>query len=148
MPASLKLLSPWNLPHSVLLAEGERIEISSAIKGFLAALQLPSVADSLARLRDLPDWRQPDTAHCTRPEVDPALRSDEIRDYDKYFLIEHVTSSQQAFSLLHSLRESCRVFLEYCAAHPSTPNLVEAQKQGFISHARLLQRVFGLEETR
>lgn len=149
MTDSLKLLVPWDLPLAHSPADAERRQIDAALRYFVAILDTnQTTAATLAEVTDiLAAIDIPVTKTSSQPKAVTSLRSEEVKEYDAYFQLEHIETETRGVCLVRSLLESCRVFLQLCQASVElNPEHVEQQRQGFLSHARLLQRVFATED--
>ena len=98
--------------------------------------------------RALSSLEEAETIPHTHPKRGDVLDVHEIKDYDHYFQFEHVSSNDPALTLVRSLIETCLVFFQAHAGHPTLdPTHVEKQKQGFLAYSQLLRRVFESKET-
>ena len=145
---TLRLVSPSTLHKTVVLTSDQREEIAEILSQFLAALEKTSPTESLRLIEPLVRRSNGDTQSITAAENPFPLAFEDIQDYDNYFCVSHVKSTNQAEILLGSLVTSCLEFLDYCVQKPTTnAQLIAALIQGFRSQANLLNRMFHLEDS-
>lgn len=138
----LKLLSPEQLPPNGLPISGndsEQLEdVISKIRRSLNE-EIPTRARSLlqATLQTLPN---PETELASTKNDEP-IPQQCIVNFDHYFNVEHVTSSEPAWSLLKNIAECADIFyglLENC--REISPEDIELQRAGFLTYLDLLER--------
>ncbi|MCG5057511.1 MAG: hypothetical protein KA714_05765 [Limnoraphis sp. WC205] len=148
--SQLDLLLPWNLPTEYPLKDTERVKITYALNGFLNALKQTSPKIAFTLIHQALQILEPvDTSPAQISTTKASLKTWEVEDYDRYFQVNHVQTEQPAFCLVKSVILAGQQFLMLCSSNqPNSnfPNLdstqIEQQKQGFISYAHLLARVF------
>ena len=149
MTDTLQLLAPWDLPLSQPLTDDELDRVELALASLTRAFEIENRQEALTSVSQLlADVPVPETTPCIEAGSKVSLRPKEVEAYDEYFRIEHIQSAAPAMTLVRSLIACYKNFLELCATHSHlNPEHVEQQEQGFRSQARLLQRVFWLEES-
>ncbi|MEL7038319.1 MAG: hypothetical protein AAFO04_22285 [Cyanobacteria bacterium J06592_8] len=148
----LNLLVPWDLPTEYSLDETEQTQVTQALNYFLKALNQSSVENALTLIHLALQTIEPvDTTPAQIPQTKASLKTWEVEDYDRYFQVNHVQSQQSALCLVQSVLVSGQKFLILCSQSQTQkdfPNLdskqIEQQKQGLISYAQLLARVFNI----
>lgn len=142
----LELLVPWDLPIEHQLSEANKAKISQAIKLLLQALNETSPEVALIAINEA-------LTTLKTAEVSPAkvfmsktsLQSWEVEDYDRYFEVNHVQAQEPATCIIRSVLVAYQTFLTLIQqSNCFDPAQVKLQKQGLISYARLLERVFQL----
>ncbi len=129
---------------------GEAARLRTILDAFLAALEDTDPAVRAGRvsaaLQDLgPGEAQTAAVGYTGiPENDDA-----VADFDDYFGVRRVAGADAAGALLRSLMQGASAVLALCARTRSLPEAdVAAQIDGFAAQARLLARIYGLEDRR
>ena len=144
LPTGLDLLVPWELPASLSLSNADQAVLGEALDALEAYLggggsDPAAIAAFLARLPDA------DTRTCVVRQTGSPLSSQEVVDYDRYFLIRRVTSATPGLAMVRSLLTTCQVFLHMCASDSGLePEAIAAQRRGFLEHSAILRRVFRL----
>ncbi|WP_413160452.1 hypothetical protein ACL6C3_18225 [Capilliphycus salinus ALCB114379] len=151
----LDLLLPWDLLTEYSLNEGEKVKITQAINYFLSALKQTSVETALTLTDEaLETLEAVDNFPAKLSTTKASLKTWEVEDYDRYFQVNHVQTEQPAFCLLKSVIVASQQFLILCLNSQNQPdsnfpkldsNQIEQQKQGFISYAHLLARLFDVQ---
>lgn len=148
----LDLLVPWDLLTEYPLNEAERVKITQALNYFLKALKQIPIETALTLTHEALETLEPvDTSPAKLSTTKASLKTWEVEDYDRYFQVNHVQTQQSAFCLVKSVIIAGQQFLTLCLNSQNQPdsnfpqldsNQIEQQKQGFISYAHLLARLF------
>lgn len=149
--SGLYLLVPWKLPTEQQLSEAEKAKVCKALNQLLQALKQTSHQKSLATVNQgLANLDLDNVSAAQASSTKTPLKFWEVEDFDKYFGVIHVQTSEPAVCLVASVLVAYQTFLALNNySNRFNPNQVELQKRGFESYARLLARVFNLclEET-
>ena len=150
----LDLLVPWDLLTEYPLNEAERVKITQALNYFLKALKQTRQETSLSLTHEALETLEPvDSSPAKLSTTKASLKTWEVEDYDRYFQVNHVQTQQSAFCLVKSVIVAGQQFLTLCLNSQNKPDSnfpkldgaqIEQQKQGFISYAQLLARIFDL----
>ncbi|ERT06769.1 hypothetical protein M595_3286 [Lyngbya aestuarii BL J] len=148
----LDLLVPWDLLTEHPLNEAERVKITQALNCFLTALKQTRLETALSLTHETLETLEPvESSPAKLSTTKASLKTWEVEDYDRYFQVNHVQTQQPAFCLLKSVIVASQQFLILCLNSQNQPdsnfpkldsNQIEQQKQGFISYAHLLARLF------
>jgi hypothetical protein len=148
----LYLLVPWNLPILYQLHEGDKNKFQLALKQILRASEQTSHLEALATISQaLVTFSMTDLSPAQLSSTNTYLKSWEVEDYDNYFGVTHVNTSEPAACLIKSVLVAYQTFLLLnCQSSQFNPCQIKLQKRGFAGYARLLARVFNLslEENR
>lgn len=146
LPA-LELLLPGELPVSVTLDPAQHQQADRALQAFRRALASEEHNDSLQQLEDLLQTLEEiptSAAHIDKTWT--PLSSDEVKDYDHYFALSRVNSSQPFLSLIKGLVLSTTAFMQLVVRMDKLPlHRVEQQLKGFHTYAELLARTAGIQ---
>ncbi len=144
--AVLDLLLPEALAPVMVPEEHERARLQQIICEALEAFTLHH-SECRARIAAL-------LGNMEKPMSDPGvvdisglpLTSFHANDYDRYFRVNRITTTQPAHVLLRSfLQVALSVTDLFCRAPHLSEKAAKAQFDGFKVHARLLARCFGVE---
>lgn len=143
----LNLPNPWDIPLDDRLDSEQKQKLAKSLKLLLKAVRSPSLDKSLIILKEAIDCLGTiATESIPIKNTKTALKNWEVQDYDRYFQIERVTTTEPAACLIQGLLVNCRAFFLLCQKNRELdPRQIEIQKQGFISYAYLLARNFQLE---
>ena len=144
----LELLIPWELPLDQTPSPADRTRINRALSQLLQALVNPSFQKVLADINQaLAELGNIDTQIATIQSTKTNLKVWEVEDYDRYFQIRHVCTEHSAICLVRGLLVTCQNFSEICLQIPwLEAHYIQQQRQGFISYALMLKRMFDLDE--
>lgn len=140
----LDLLVPWDLPTDQTLSDPDRALLEPILHQFLQALTQPDPALALPLVESLLVALPPGkTADNQMPSTKTALQESEVKDFDTYFGIAHVQTSEVARCVVRSLLLAYHQSLLLCQQSIAfDPEHIACQQQGFLSHLLLLARVF------
>lgn len=147
-PEFLDLLLPQDLAHEMPLEGSEQLQTRAVLSGILHALSLTNPAETLERLQAILtslEHDAPATAYPGATQI-PA-KSEQVRDFDRYFKVNRVSSSKPALPMLRSHLQTCTAVLSLCQRSEAFPEEhVARQLAGFIDYTHLLARVFGVAD--
>jgi hypothetical protein len=141
----LYLLPPTDLPIQLNLNQAVQTQIQTAMQQLYQALEATNITTSLGlidqamfSLGDIPIEAIADDQTQTK------LPLWEVEDYDQYFQVSHIQSAHSDRCLLYGLLTTCHRFFHMLQqGHPGfSPEQVARSRDGFISYAQLLQRVY------
>ncbi|MEM7061622.1 MAG: hypothetical protein AAF572_00420 [Cyanobacteria bacterium P01_B01_bin.77] len=148
VPTTLDLLVPWDIPLEYRLDPATKQQMQTSLQQLLEILKITDNACACSCTEQL-------LAELPRPNAQPAqvkstktsLSTDDAEDYDQFFGVRHIQTTEPALCLVRGLLTNCHRFLSLCVNHPQlSPQHIAQQKQGFVSYIDLLGRVFYLEE--
>lgn len=143
----LNLAIPWDIPIDYRLNSIQQQKLAKSLKLLLESLRLDSIDKSLTKNQQAIDClgivaMQPVEVEQTKT----SLKTWEVKDYDDYFKINRVRSTEPATILVQSLLVNCQAFFLLCKNNKQLDkNQIQIQKQGFISYVYLIARNFNLE---
>lgn len=142
----LYLLVPWDLPSQQQLNEVDHNKLCQALNQFLLALKQTSNKEALAIInKELVNLGIADVLTAEISSTETSLKSWEVKDFDNYFGVIHMETQEPALCLVRSIFVAYKTLLEISLGNCQLdPIQVELQKQGFITYAHLLARVFNL----
>ncbi|NES95641.1 MAG: hypothetical protein F6K32_10490 [Desertifilum sp. SIO1I2] len=153
-PNRLYLLAPWDLPIEQPLNETDRVKLGQTLQQFLQILDqnCDSRSDpcgnrvALAALdRELASLDVGTLQPAPIPSTQTPLKPWEVADFDNYFSVSHVQSSESPSCMVWSLLMTYQIFLKLqCDGEPFDLTQTERLKAGMKSHAFLLARIFNL----
>ncbi|MEL6437830.1 MAG: hypothetical protein AAFQ80_01045 [Cyanobacteria bacterium J06621_8] len=144
----LELLSPEDIPLESQLGGEVKEQLTGILISFLKALKKSSADQALSEITNLLEYL--DTIKTTSVKINrtqASLKNCEIEDYDRFFKINRVQTSQPGIALVKGLLLNTQTFIslcQQCGARLDSQQ-VELQKQGLIAYARLLARNFNLD---
>ncbi|ELR97041.1 hypothetical protein [Gloeocapsa sp. PCC 73106] len=145
----LELLVPWDLPTEQKLSSTDQVKLTQSLERLLLALKQPVYAKSIELIKEsLNILGTVEVFACDSVATSSktSLKNWEIQDYDTYFEISHVCTQDIAICLVRSVLIAYQNFLMLTIeCSDLDPMQIERQKQGFISYACLLARVFQLD---
>ncbi|MDI9636241.1 hypothetical protein QM565_10660 [Geitlerinema splendidum] len=145
-PNRLYLLAPWDLPIEQPLNETDRVKLGQTLQQFLKILDQNCNGEALAALdRELASLDVGILQPAPIPSTQTPLKPWEVADFDNYFSVSHVQSSESPSCVVWSLLMTYQIFLKLqCDGEPFDLTQTERLKAGMKSHAFLLARVFNL----
>lgn len=146
--APLSLLLPWDLPTQITLSPEQKQRAQQVLTTLNNALALndhgqahQQLQQLLVSLTDI-DTQPADVEHTETP-----LSREEVEDYDRYFNISHIHSTQPFLSLIKGLVQSAAVFMGLCERMDKLPlQRVEQQVAGFQAYSQLLARTGNIKD--
>ncbi|MEL6495702.1 MAG: hypothetical protein AAFQ41_11355 [Cyanobacteria bacterium J06623_7] len=145
--SKLDLLMPGEIPLECSLDPETADKLSQVITIFLQALETTSTHNALAEItRALDCLGTIETSPADVTNTDTCLKSQDVEDYDRYFKINRIQTSESEVALIGGLIVNTQTFLSLCqrCGDRLDSQQIELQKQGFITYARLLARNFKL----
>lgn len=143
----LNLPIPWDIPLDYRLEPIQQQKLTKSLKLLLESLSLDSIDKSLTKNQQAIACLGIVTMQSVEVEQTKTfLKTWEVQDYDNYFKINRVRSTEPAAILVQSLLVNCRAFFLLCKNNKQLDkNQIKIQKQGFISYVYLIARNFNLE---
>ncbi|NJL19905.1 MAG: hypothetical protein HC895_02305 [Leptolyngbyaceae cyanobacterium SM1_3_5] len=143
----LDLLSPWDLPIEQSLSESDRARVGQALQQFLQALHTTD-QEAIELLKTAISELGTSPVSPTEIAVTKTgLNQQQIDDFDRYFDVHHVQAENAAICLMRSILITYQRSLQLRHKQQFDPVQIAQEKQGFISYAHLLKRVFNLEQS-
>ena len=143
----LDLLIPGDIPIACSLNPQAAEKLGRVLDIFLQALKETSASNALREIdRALSCLGEIETTPADVTNTNTFLKSKEVQDYDRYFKINRIQTSEPVIALVKGLIINTRTFLlltEQCGDRLDSRQ-VAIQTQGFIAYARLLARNFSL----
>lgn len=145
-PNRLYLLAPWDLPIEQPLSETDRVKLCQTLQQFLQILDQNCNGEALAALdRELASLNIGTLQPAPIPSTQTPLKPWEVADFDNYFSVSHVQSSESPSCVVWSLLMTYQIFLKLqCYGEPFDSLQTEQLKAGMKSQAFLLARVFNI----
>ncbi|MDB9372681.1 hypothetical protein [Nodularia sphaerocarpa] len=143
----LELLTPWELPIKSNLTQNNQIQIQKVLKELLTALTQPNIQQNITIIENL--IMELEIYDVFTPEItstNTVLKYWEIEEFDTYFQVNHIQTTEPEICLVKSLLATIKTFL---CLNQSNVNLdvtqINLQREGFLTYIYLLGRVFQLE---
>ncbi|NJR62581.1 MAG: hypothetical protein HC769_29540 [Cyanobacteria bacterium CRU_2_1] len=149
----LELLVPWDLPIEQPLNAVDRVRVGRALQQLLQALQQPTLQTALEQVEQaIAELGRVETELAQVHFTKTPLKQPQIEDFDDYFEAVHVQSADPAGCIVRSILVAYQRLLELwqeddrddLIERKFDPTQMEQQKQGLMSYAYLLARVFDL----
>ncbi len=144
-PPQLYLLVPDELPSQNELNEASKASILLSLNLALESLDLASQEQAIAKTNQALAILKSSDILPVGHNLRNTKKYREALDYDRYFNVEHIKSSEPEICLLKSILVAYKCFL-LLEKESNTFNLekIKVQRQGFRSYFLLLGRVYNL----
>ncbi|MCC5667061.1 hypothetical protein LC653_25025 [Nostoc sp. CHAB 5784] len=141
----LELLVPWELPLERELSQSNQIKLTKALTELLTALAESDVEQGIVILENAgAELEIYDTFPAEVTSTNTTLKYWEIEDFDNYFRVRHVQTTEPEICLVHGLMVACQAFLRLSMKDSLDINQLNFQREGFRANAYLFGRVFHL----
>ncbi|WP_414526552.1 hypothetical protein [Nodularia chucula] len=144
---TLELLTPSELPIKSNLTQNNKTQIEKVLKELLTALTKPNIQQNISMIENM--IMELEIYDVFTPEItstNTTLKYWEIEDFDTYFQVSHIQTSEPEICLVKSLLSTIKTF--FCL-NQNNLNLdmtqIDLQREGFLTYIYLLGRVFQLE---
>ena len=107
----LELLTPWELPIKSNLTQNNQIKIQKVLKELLTALTQPNIQQNITIIENM--IMELEIYNVFTPEITSTntnLKYWEIEDFDTYFQVNHVQSTEPEICLVKSLLSTIKTF--------------------------------------